>query len=187
MTITLKYTSRIIVVAISGASGCGKTSVVKLLSKMFNCPYLLFDDHIDKNSYPKDMKNWLGKGANVSDIKTPKLVDSLRNLILTSNSQFVFIEEPFGRERDSIASLIDYVVLLDMPLEICLSRIIKRNIENYGNDALAFIPNYLGKYEDHLRDVYLEAVNQVRQNSDLIINQVDSISVVTNTVANQLK
>ncbi|PKG80650.1 hypothetical protein CXF85_21245 [Colwellia sp. 75C3] len=54
------------VVAISGVSGAGKTTIVKQLAKEFNCPFLLFDDHTDKETYPENMKAWLKSGANVS-------------------------------------------------------------------------------------------------------------------------
>jgi len=43
------------VIAISGASGAGKTTLVKQLAKAFNCPFLLFDDYFDKESYPYNM------------------------------------------------------------------------------------------------------------------------------------
>ena len=178
------------VVAISGASGASKTSVVKQLSAAFNCPTLFFDDHTQNNTYPKEMKTWLENGANVSDIKTPKLVESLRKLKSQSNSKYIFVEEPFGKQRDSISSLVDYVVLLDLPLEICLARIIKRNIANYMNQSdrsIDSISSYLDKYEDHLRDVYFEAVDQVRQNCDFLITKVSSIEVTAKSISNWLK
>ena len=96
------------------------------------------------------MKLWLKNGANVSLIKTPKFVSSLENLISNSNSRFIFIEEPFVKERDSISSLIDYVVLLDQPMELCLARIIKRHTKHPDSDSITSISNYLNKYEDHL-------------------------------------
>lgn len=112
---------------------------------------LLFDEHTDKNTYPQNMKSWFKGGANVYLIKTPKLVSSLKSLISKNSSCFISIEEPFGKERDSMSSLIDYVVLLDQPLELCLSRIIKRHTDNQTSDSLDSISNYLDKYEDHFR------------------------------------
>ncbi len=175
------------VVAISGISGAGKTTIVKLLADEFNCPFLLFDDHTDKTSYPEDMKHWLKSGANVSLIKTPKFVNALKNLITTSNSRFIFIEEPFGKERNVMASLIDYVILLDQPLELCLSRIIKRHTDNSHSDALVSISAYLTKYDDHFREIYITAANQVRNNADLTINNVVSIEKTTHYISHWLK
>lgn len=36
------------VVAVSGVSSSGKTTIVKQLANEFNCPFILFDDHTDK-------------------------------------------------------------------------------------------------------------------------------------------
>lgn len=145
------------VVAVIGVSGAGKTTIVKLLAKEFDCPFLLFDDHTDKSTYPKDMKIWLQNGANVSLIKTPKFICSLKTLISKIHSRFIFVEEPFGRERDSLSSLIDYVVFLDQPIELCLSRIIQRHTDN--PNSIYSISKYLNKYDDHFRDIYVSTAN----------------------------
>lgn len=175
------------VVAISGVSGAGKTTMVKLLADDLNCPYLHFDDHTDEDTYPQNMKNWLKSGANLSLIKTPKLVNALQEIISKSNSPFIFIEEPFGKERDSITSLIDYVVLLDQPIELCLSRIIKRHTGHPNSESLGAISSYLDKFEDHLRDIYITAANQVKSNADLIIENELSIKHTFNVITLWLK
>jgi len=175
------------IVAISGASGCGKTSAIKKLSQKFNCPYLLFDDHTEKDTYPKEMKTWFDKGADVNAIETPKFAKAIKQLKIKSAHQYLFIEEPFGRERASLAPLVDYVVLLDTPLEICLTRIIKRNITSASDDSCRFIIPYLIRYEDHLRDIYQECVNQVRLNSDLVITEVHNSEFTAKLIGNWLK
>jgi uridine kinase len=175
------------VIAVSGVSGAGKTTIVKQLANEFYCPFLLFDDHTDKSTYPQDMKHWLNNGANLSLIQTPKFVISLESLISKNCSRFIFIEEPFGKERDSMSSLIDYVILLDQPMELCLARIIKRHTEQPNSDSIGSISNYLDKYEDHFREIYITAANKVRHNSDLIFHEVVSIKDTTNYISNWLR
>ena len=177
---------RVKVVAISGSSGCGKTSTVRQLSREFGCPSLHFDDYVQKYSYPQDMKTWHENGADVSEINTPDMIIKLQQLIEGKHS-YIFVEEPFGRERSCMSSLIDHVVLLDLPMDICLSRVLRRNIEHYSNDSCGSILKYLGNYEDHFRDIYIETVNQVRKNCDLIISEVCPVSVTADIVSNWLK
>jgi uridine kinase len=175
------------VVSVSGVSGAGKTTIVKQLADDFNCPFLLFDEHIDKNTYPKDMKLWLKQGANLSQIKTPRLVSSLGSLISESSSPYIFIEEPFGKERDAMSALINYVVLLDPPMELCLARVLRRHTEQPSSNSINSISKYLDKYEDHFRDIYISAANQVRSNADLIFKEIVSIKATTNYISNWLK
>lgn len=175
------------VVAVSGVSGAGKTTIVKQLAKEFNCPFLLFDDHTDKDSYPENMNDWFKNGAKVSLIKTPRFVSALKSLISKNSSCYIFIEEPFGKERDVMSPLIDYVILLDQPLELCLSRIIKRHTAYPNSDSLASISSYLNKYEDHFRDIYISAANQVRNNCDLTIEHVLLVNNTSNVISNWLK
>ena len=86
-----------------------------------------------------------------------------------------------------MSSLIDYVVLLDQPMEVCLSRVIMRNIRHPSSDSLTSIPNYLAMYDDHFREIYIAVTKQVRENSDLIIQKVASNDFITNDISNWLK
>ena len=58
---------------------------------------------------------------------------------------------------------------------------------NQSDRSIDSISSYLDKYEDHLRDVYFEAVDQVRQNCDFLITKVSSIEVTAKSISNWLK
>lgn len=173
------------VIALCGVSGAGKTSVIKRLAEAYNSQALLFDDFVEPNTYPLDMKTWLHQGADVSQIKSPRFTKALSELKTQCGSPMIFIEEPFGRERAEIAHLIDYVIMLDMPMEVCLSRVVKRHLK-HSNDPSTTLSNYLRKYDDHLRAVYIAAANQVRQSSDLIITNVGTIASIQSSICDWL-
>ncbi|MFC3032781.1 hypothetical protein ACFOEE_09650 [Pseudoalteromonas fenneropenaei] len=163
------------VIVICGASGSGKTSSVKNLATKFACPYLLFDEYLDADTYPQDIKQWFLEGGDLAQITTPRLVSALTAFTKQNEYPFIFVEEPFGRCRTAIAPLVDEVVLLDMPLEICLSRVIMRNINNSPSKSHIMIANYLARYDDHLRAIYREMVERARQSSDLIVQDLGSV------------
>ncbi|NQZ08195.1 MAG: AAA family ATPase [Algicola sp.] len=172
------------VIAFSGASGCGKTTLIKKLAAQFKCPYVLFDDHANQNTYPQDMKTWLEQGADVTLISSPTFAPAI-NAAKTNNptAPFVFIEEPFGKQRPDIAELIDNVILLDVPLSLCLARIIKRRLASGEQSSIAQLPDYLDRYESHLREVYLTVVNQVRLDCDFVLDELCSVGDSADRIA----
>jgi uridine kinase len=182
----MKGMQRTRVIALSGVSGAGKTSVIKCLAEAFNSPTLLFDDFVGPNTYPLNMKAWLHQGTDVSQIKSPRFTKALSELKTQCGSPMIFIEEPFGRERAEIAHLIDYVIMLDMPMEVCLSRVIQRHLK-HSNDPFITLSNYLRKYDDHLRDVYIRVSNQVRENSDLVVTELEDVVGLASMISKCLK
>lgn len=181
------------IIVISGASGCGKTAVIEQLALMLNCRTLRFDDFIDADSYPASMRNWLDSGADPALILTPRLVAALQQARAEAIAQpgsppFLLLEEPFGRQRPEIAAYIDKVVLLQVPLARCLSRVIQRNLAQHSaGAAAAHIENYLQRYDDYLYQAYQETVSQVAANCDLIINDLSPAATIATTIANWLK
>lgn len=183
------------IIVISGASGSGKSELIHELASMLGCRTLRFDDFIDAGTYPPDMRSWLEQGADTNLIKTPRLTQALQQAIAdaaksTEGPHYLLLEEPFGRQRLEMASLIDVVVLLNPPPELCLSRVIQRNLSArkhiaelpaQGMDAIqavAQIRCYLSCYDEYLRDAYQTTVAQVAQNCDLQINDIAPISQI---------
>ena len=164
------------VIAFSGASGSGKTTLINALSNTFDCEVIHFDHYVTKNTYPNDMHVWLQDGANTNQIKTPELVEAI--LFTTHHTQkpYIFLEEPFGKNRDEIRPFIHYSILLDTPLEICLSRVIKRHIKQNVDCALEGINDYLSRYDLFLRDCYQTTNEKVRLNSDLVLTNGDNVA-----------
>ncbi|WP_333795955.1 hypothetical protein [Rheinheimera sp.] len=180
------------IIAISGASGSGKSALIKELAALLGCGSLHFDDFIDAGTYPADMAFWLAQGADVNLIQTPRFTEALQQAKADAaqsadGPSYLLLEEPFGRQRLAMASLIDAVVLLCPPADICLSRVIQRNLSAVNqasateadlNKAIVQINNYLRRYDDYLGLAYQTTVAQVATNCDLQINDVAPFSQI---------
>lgn len=154
------------VIAISGYSGAGKSTVVSHLSKAFNCSALFFDDYASRKDFPSDISAWIRNGGDPNIISTPLFCNHLIQLLNGQSIEFVkgngwakeyginhfekevkiimpspliIVEEPFGRERQEIKELIDIVVYLDIEPEIALGRRIHDLIQYLRNDSEVLI------------------------------------------------
>jgi uridine kinase len=134
------------VIAISGASGTGKSTLVKaLVQTLGDAVPLYFDDYnphsVATSHYPLDLVKWVADGADPNAWETPQLALDLRSLrrgepiklpgkggVLLPKRVLV-LEDPFGRERTGMKDVIDFVIAIDAPLEIALARRLLRIAE----------------------------------------------------------
>ena len=185
-------------IAVSSVSGGGKTTLVKRAAELLQGTTLFFDDYASVSEYPPDMKKWVEEGANVNQWRTPRFAQDLaalrRGECIVSPidgteivpSGFIVIEEPMGREREEMARLIDFVVVIETPLEIALARRLSRDlalislaeIEKATKEQLAdgivkivtYMKDYLDEYLDAGRDLYMAVQERAKATSDLILD-----------------
>ena len=186
------------IIAVSAVSGGGKTTLVKSTADLLEGTALFFDDYASVSEYPPDIKKWVEDGADVNEWKTPQFAQDLTALRRGNSivspidgasilpSEFIVIEEPMGRERAEMATLIDFVAVIDTPLEIALTRRLFRdlgpisveNIEKATKEQLAegfvqivtYLKDYLSGYLDAGRDLYIAVQEQAKENCDLVLD-----------------
>lgn len=116
------------VIAIAGGSGAGKTDLVlKLKEKISDSSTLLFDDYKQNyDDFIKDLK-LLRKGQKINHpINNEKI----------SPNRFLIIEDPAGMTNFNSKELIDYIVYIDTPLEVSLSRLLLRAIYSSTDEMI---------------------------------------------------
>jgi hypothetical protein len=186
------------VIAIGSISGGGKTTLVKKTAERLNAPWLLFDEYKTVSQYPQDLRKWLDEGADVNKWKTPQFaqdvaalkrgarVTSPRDGRIVQPSEYIVIEEPFGRGRAEMAPHIDFVAMIDTPLEIALCRGIMRDTNHFHIDDLGtasreqlvnsheglydYLRGYLGFYLYALREFYIAEYELAAATCDLVLD-----------------
>src|SRR4030095_2055179 len=126
------------VIAIAGHSGAGKSTLIEhLRSRLGDANALSLDEYESSSTYPPASK-WIEDGADPNEFQTPQFDADIRALKNGKSiihpetgkeikpNPFLIIEEPFGRGRDVLRDLIDFVVYIDPPLEIAYIRKISR-------------------------------------------------------------
>jgi hypothetical protein len=115
--------------------------------KLGDAAPLSFDDYEASSESPKDWDAWWRAGADPDAVRTPQLAADLRSLrsgatVVDSCSgrpiapaAFVVVDEPFGRERQGMRDLVDFVACIDVPLVVALARRVLREADRVGDDA----------------------------------------------------
>ena len=171
--------------------GGGKTTLVTKAGELLNAATLFFDDYAGVSEYPQDMKKWVDDGADLNLWKTPRFAADLVGLkrgeriesavgdVTTSPTEFIVIEEPMGRGRDEMAKSIDFVALIDTPLDIALARNLLRvdgtntsaNMRQVTKELLIASPReFVRDYLDVSRSIYIVVQEQVAADCDLILD-----------------
>ena len=180
-------TGEAFVVAVSGISGAGKSSVVDRVAALLNNAVLLrFDDYAIIKHNVADIRSWLECGANPDEFKTPRLPVDLRKLMageivhspgdgrVIEPADLILVEEPFGRSRSEIGPLITFAVHLDVPADVALARRFIRAIESQQHaeaEALvAYFYNELRIYIAGCRDLYGAAESAARRAADIVLD-----------------
>lgn len=189
-------------IAISGPSGSGKSTLIKQLKdKLTDAVSYHFDDYASTHKYPDDLFTWLEEGADPKLVLNADFNRDLNELVqgrsirlpnnqLIKPAKYIIVEEPFGRGRKGMAELIDFVVCIDIPLEMALARRVLEGIqkaESTPSETLKKVEEYLSQYLMGVRDLYQVINNKVMTECDLIIYGLDPTNVMADNIIKELK
>jgi uridine kinase len=197
------------VIVISGSVASGKSTVAAALSSILdNAPVLTFDHYAAYVEWPQDMQLWINAGSDPKHIHIPKLKDDLLSLLhgkpildpsdgkILTPSKYILLEEPSGRERQEISDLIDLVVYIDTPQDICVTRLVERAIDmeewkSKGTFAgitkedlvrqLDAVALWISQYQQ-ARSMYMGVSELVKHRADIVISGMNPVEDLTREI-----
>ena len=207
----MSKTNKSFVIAISGTSGAGKTSLVREVTNSFDdAVSFYFDDYLSTHKVPEDLAGWSRNGSDPQQWKNPRFLADLRLLrsgtpVTPPNStdpvdpaSIIVVEEPFGRDREHMGELIDFVACIELPLEIALARRVLRTLDEARQEKtlirylLPFLPttraaarlrSYLRWYLNGPgRDIYYSVTQKAKENCDLVLDGKRPVSELAQEV-----
>lgn len=192
------------VIAIAGHSGAGKSTLIKnLIQRLDNANELSLDSYRSTSFYPEAVK-WIEAGADPNAFRMPRFDEAVKSLKIgkpiihpeigneIQPKPFLILEEHFGRGRDAICSLIDFVVYLDTPLEVAYIRKLaqKTDFLPWEDDPPLFIRHLrenMEWYQRVGRRFYLAVSEKVRKKCDLIVDGLLPSEVVAEHIMEAIK
>jgi uridine kinase len=195
----------VVVIAIAGPSGAGKTTLVQSVAALLDqATQVYFDDYDASSIYPADMAAWLANDADPNDWKTPQLRSDVQALRMGSEvlhpngttvlrpTRYIVVEEPFGRERQEMAPLIDFVAVIDVPLEIALARRIRRaigmGVEQWSAEqVLKHVDSYLKSYIELGSSLYGTVNTRALASCDLAVDGRKPVEQLAEQIADVVR
>ncbi|HEX3109698.1 MAG TPA: hypothetical protein VHU41_11450 [Thermoanaerobaculia bacterium] len=175
------------VVAITGVSGAGKSSVIRRSIELLGeGAALYFDDYRETSEYPPDLMEWVDRGLDVDEFKTPQLAEDLRRMRADPAATVILLEEPFGKMRREMAGLIDLAIHVDVPPDVLLARRLLRRIEEEGATT--------GKLESDLhyhlmtgRHIDRIASAAEKRDADVVVDGTKSVDEIAEDVVRAIR
>lgn len=192
------------VIAVSGISGAGKSSVIQRTVELLGgASTLQFDDYASVSTYPPDLRDWMERGANVDEWKTPQLADDLRQLRageavtlpsgrrIVEPAAFIVIEEPFGKLRSEMRDLIDLAAHVDVPADVLLARRLLRRLEEerhlFGDGLLDQLHRDLRQHLAAGRELDALGSAAARDAADLVLDGTGTVDEIAQTLVAEIR
>lgn len=186
------------VIAISGKTGAGKSTLSQMLANEFNATLISWDDYDDISTEPDDFILWHQSGGDYAAFQRQALSKTLAELKSRKETihpifnralpitQFIIFDAPLGRLHQQTGRFIDTMIHIEVPLDVLLCRRLLRDFNNQTNtkDLLEEVKFYLKQS----RPLYFD--EELKETADLVIDGMlspeQALMCVINYVANNI-
>lgn len=183
-------------VAISGTSGAGKSTLVRALAEAYEddgrpVAVVRFDEHLSIEA--KDLPAWMADGGDPNAWRTDSMLARLVELRSSPPMEggVILVEEPFGRARTTLSSLLDLVIYLDLGLHLALARRMLRDFVpaegTLTEEQRVEAHTYLTTYVDVQARAYAHLAVLARSGADLKLDATQPTVVLVDAVRAALR
>jgi uridine kinase len=192
--------SKVIIVGIAGPSGSGKTTLVRRIASLLDDSETLFYDNY-RPDYGKLTQD-------LGELRKGNEITSGRKSIVKPE-KYIIVEEPTGRQRPGMEDKIDFLVYINIPLEVSFARVLLRSIEQSNDNSInpffeqigpQFEPKFSEKasklmhimhwqirmYLEEHRAIYLRGHNLNMNDADLIVDGLKTIDEIVKEIIEKL-
>lgn len=156
-----------LIIAVSGVTAGGKTTIINELNKkMKSAKSLHFDDY-DFEGEVDDFHQWVMNGADYNVWNLEPLKKDILKFIGDNEVQYILLDYPFAYKNDLIKPFIDCAIFIDTPLDIAMARRVLRDMLNANGDEIREDMSFYLKYA---RIAYEEMLKTILPNSDYVID-----------------
>ena len=174
---------RAFVVGLSGVPGAGKTTLTQLLMQECKAASVVYYDQFQMltRMMPEQIREWFARGGDPNEFSLSELIGELTRRTRIERSDrprpLVLFETPFGRLHRASGAFIDFLVWIDTPLDLALSRAILAFLEaaqqdkapNAAPDFVKWQIQYMLNYPI-VRPLYLAQRKSISSAADLVLD-----------------
>lgn len=169
------------VIAISGVSGGGKTTITTLLNEKLNTSKALYFDDYSLDG-PEDIREWVENGSDYNAWNLNPLINDIETL-MTQSLEYIVLDYPFAYKHALMSRYIDFTIFIDTPLDIAMARRILRDFRDSAVEKVLWeMENYLSRG----RQAYLEMLQTIKPDSELVIDGSLSNSDIIDEILKRL-
>ncbi len=186
-------TERAFVIGVAGVPGSGKTTLMHLLLRDYPQARPVYYDRFNPGKTDAEIYDWLVSGGDPNGLPLSALIGELtRQTQIDASGQhapLVLFETAFGRAHKASGAFIDFLVWIDTPLDIALSRASSFFLErvqrdqapNAAPESIVWLARYMRDYP-MLRTMYLKATDHLSSAADLILDGTRPAEALAKTV-----
>lgn len=172
------------IISIAAVSGGGKTTITEELNRKLHHSKALYFDNYDFDECPSDICKWVDEGADYNKWILMPLITDVQSLLNNTELDYILLDYPFAYLNSEMRKFIDLAIYIDTPLDIAMAR---RILRDFTENPIDEVHNDLKHYVSDGRKAYLEMVNKVKPNSDIVVDGSYPISLIVSQILGEIR